>query len=376
MSDMRICVLGGGNGAFATASALAIQGFRVSLCEVPEWKANVEAVRAQGGIDLEVVIQIPGMVSGFAKLDTVGVDPEEALSDAAVIFLVVPAFAQRRFAEFVAPCLRSGQVVGLTPGNFGGAMEWAAVLREQGIRERPILVDVESMFYSGFKSGPAAVQVSGFKRNINCAAFPAKQTVAALERLHRIYPNLRAAENVLTIGLSKAGTVMHPTITLLNAGWIEKTRGDFLFYWDGLTPAVGKVMERLESERLALGKALGLSLISNRDSLLAYYADQGAKGATLTEVASTNPVYGIDRAPKGLRHRFLLEDIPYGLVPFEELGRLGGVPTPVCSALVDLASTMLEMNFRREGRGLKRLGLAGLSLPEMKRLLEGDDHGA
>jgi opine dehydrogenase len=370
MGDMaRVCVLGGGNGAFATASALAVKGFKVNLCEVPEWKANVEPVMAKGGIDLEVVIRIPGMQSGFARLEKVGVDPKEALSDADVVFLVVPAFAQRRFAEFAAPFLRSGQVVALTPGNLGGSMEWAAVLKEKGVKERPILVDVESMIYSGFKNGPTSVQVSGFKRNINCAAFPATKTGQALQVIHRVYPNLGPGENVLTIGLSKAGSVMHPTITLLNAGWIEKTQGNFLFYWDGLTSAVGRVMERLESERLALGKALGLNLISTRDSLLGYYADQGAKGDTLTEVASTNPVYGIDRAPKNMRHRFLLEDIPYGLVPIEELARLGGVATPICSALVELASTMLQTDFRQEGRGLKRLGLAGLTLAEIKRLV-------
>lgn len=370
MGDMaRVCVLGGGNGAFATASALAVKGFKVSLCEVPEWKANVEPVMAKGGIDLEVVIRIPGMQSGFAKLEQVGVDPREALSDADVVFLVVPAFAQRRFAEFAAPFLRSDQVVALTPGNLGGSMEWAAALKEKGVKERPILVDVESMIYSGFKNGPTSVQVSGFKRNINCAAFPATKTGQALQVIHRVYPNLGLGENVLTIGLSKAGTVMHPTITLLNAGWIEKTQGNFLFYWDGLTSAVGNVMERLESERLALGKALGLNLISTRDSLLGYYADQGAKGDTLAQVASTNPVYGIDRSPKNIRHRFLLEDIPYGLVPIEELARLGGVATPMCSALVELASAMLQTDFRKEGRGLKRLGLAGLTLAEIKRLV-------
>jgi opine dehydrogenase len=286
-----------------------------------------------------------------------------------VVFVVVPAFAQRRFAEFVAPFLRTGQVVVLTPGNFCGAMEWAAVLKEQGIKERPLLVDVESMIYSGFKSGPTSVQVSGFKRSIGCAAFPATKTTEALRVINRLYPNIEAAENVLTIGLSKAGTIMHPVITLLNAGWIEKTQGNFMFYWDGCTPAVGKVMERFEAERLALGNALGLKLMSTRDSLLRYYADQGAKGETLTEVASTNPVYSIDRAPKNLRHRFLLEDIPYGLVPIEELATLVGLRTPMCSALVELACAMLDTDFRQTGRGLRRLGLAGLTVAEVKRLL-------
>ena len=44
------------------------------------------------------------------------------------------------------------------------------------------------------------------------------------------------------------------------------------------------------------------------------------------------------RAPTSLDHRFLDEDVPYGLVPLSELGRFAGVPTPTIDHLIHLAA--------------------------------------
>ena len=60
--------------------------------------------------------------------------------------------------------------------------------------------------------------------------------------------------------------------------------------------------------------------------------------------------------------RYVTEDVPYGLVPIAELGRLAGVPTPVAQALTALASAALGRNFAGEGRTLERMGLEGRAL--------------
>lgn len=365
----KICILGGGNGAFSAAADLAIKGFKVNLCEVPEMKANVEGVKEKGGIDLEVVIDIPGMKSGFAKLEKVGVDFEEALDGVDLVFAVVPAFAQKRFAELSAPFLRSNQVVALTPGNFGGSLEFALTLKEKKAKEKPILVDVECMIYSGFKNGPASVQVSGFKRTILYSAFPATRTAEAGKLLNQAYPGLKAGRNVLEIGLRNGNSVVHPPITLLNTGWIEKTHGDFRFYWDGLTPGVAEVVETLEEERLCIGRGLGLDLTPAYEVVLGYYADQGAKGDRYTEVMSTNPVYVIDYAPKSMQHRFIFEDVPYGLVPMEAMGKLAGVPTPITTGLIEIASAVVKTDLRKGARTLTSLGLENKSLDEIKEIV-------
>ena len=48
-----VAVLGGGNGAFATAADLALRGFTVNLLEVPQFAENIAGAREAGGIEFE-----------------------------------------------------------------------------------------------------------------------------------------------------------------------------------------------------------------------------------------------------------------------------------------------------------------------------------
>lgn len=115
---------------------------------------------------------------------------------------------------------------------------------------------------------------------------------------------------------------------MLNAGWIEHTGGDFRFYYDGVTPAIGKVIRMVDEERLAVAKAYGLEL-DNFCTVL-YNA-----GSTTKEAAEANDPYKacqeseankFIKAPPSLDHRYMHEDIGSGLLPIAELGRLAGVP--------------------------------------------------
>jgi len=106
------------------------------------------------------------------------------------------------------------------------------------------------------------------------------------------------------------------------------------------------------------------------DVSLEWYGHEGAKGNTLQEVLSTNPVYAKDYAPATLQHRFLLEDIPYGMVPMESLGKLTAIPTPVTSAIITLACELIQVDLRSKARDLKGLGMGRLSPEELKKILE------
>ncbi|MDO9303438.1 MAG: NAD/NADP octopine/nopaline dehydrogenase family protein [Anaerolineales bacterium] len=44
--------------------------------------------------------------------------------------------------------------------------------------------------------------------------------------------------------------IFQPVLTLLNAGWIESTHGDYQFYIDGVTPSVARMLEVLDRERV------------------------------------------------------------------------------------------------------------------------------
>ena len=71
-----------------------------------------------------------------------------------------------------------------------------------------------------------------------------------------------------------------------------------------------------------------------------------------------------------LRTRYLLEDIPYSLVPIQAIARITGVETPCTDAIVGLAVNILrgELDI---GRTAEVLGIAGMSKKEFMQLING-----
>jgi len=103
----------------------------------------------------------------------------------------------------------------------------------------------------------------------------------------------------------------------------------------------------------------------------------GAEGADLYEALQNNESYRGIKAPvlpdleakKGLR--YVIEDVPSGLVPVSELGRKFGVPTPSIDAVIELANTIFEADFRTSGRNLTQLGLQDLTPDQIRNI---DEH--
>ena len=68
-------------------------------------------------------------------------------------------------------------------------------------------------------------------------------------------------------------------------------------------------------------------------------------------------------------HRYMTEDIHYGLAFLVSVADWAGVPAPVATGLLALASAVCGKDLRRGRRTLESLGLAGLSRAEMAVLL-------
>ena len=62
------------------------------------------------------------------------------------------------------------------------------------------------------------------------------------------------------------------------------------------------------------------------------------------------------KGPLSVRSRYIMEDVPQGLGLLESLGASLGVPTPVCSSLIEIASAALGCDLRAQGRTIERLG--------------------
>lgn len=224
------------------------------------------------------------------------------------------------------------------------------------------------MIYACRKGSPTSINIFGVKRGLRVAVFPAKFTEQVTPALKKIFPTIEAAPNILWTWLSNPNAIGHPPVTILNAGRIEATDGDFLFYVEGITPSVKRVVDALDNERMALGKALGLELISHDATAKMWYGHQGYQGSTYPDKAR-NPVYASIKADKSLDGRYLTEDVPFGLVPLEDLGKLTGVDMPVCSSLINLSNSLLDRDFRETGQTLASIGLGELSLEELNQLV-------
>ena len=73
--------------------------------------------------------------------------------------------------------------------------------------------------------------------------------------------------------------------------------------------------------------------------------------------------------PTTLDHRYIKEDVGYGLVPMAEIGRLIGAETPVIDALITLASVISRTDYRKDGFTLERMGLAGIPAENLPTVL-------
>jgi opine dehydrogenase len=354
-----VAVLGAGHGGLALAGYLSQHGHRVAL-----WNRSherIEPVVATGGIQLT----LPGEAASFAAIPVATSNIAAALADARVVFVAVPASGHADVARFCAPHLRHGQTILLLPGRTGGALEFRRVLQEKGCRAR-ILLGEANTFPFAARSGPASAVIYGAKSDVRAAAVPAARTSDLLAACRSFLPMLTAAESVLHTGLDNLGAILHPVITLLNADRIE--RGDsFDFYTDGVTPAVADVLAAADDERLRVAAAYGVAASALTDWIEVAY---GHQADSLLAAVGGNPAYVGIKAPNTLDHRYLLEDVPTGLIPLIELGDAAGLSLPTLSGLIDRARVALGGEPWQSQRTLDTLGLDGLNIEEIRAVVE------
>ena len=354
----RWAIIGGGNGGQSLAGHLSIMGFPVRLYDI--FEETVAAISEQGGIHVE------GAVEGFGKLEFATTDLGKALDGADVVMIVAPATAHRTIAENCAPVLADGQIVILHPGATCGSLEFRQVLDSKGCTAKLTLAETNTLIYACRSPKPGYANILGIKDDLVLASMPARDNATVVNIFREAFPQVIAGKNVMQPSLGNANAVVHPGPSLLNTSLIE-SKHEWSYYYDGITPSIGAFVEKLDLERIALAKAFGIEMIPIREW---YKIAYGIDKPTLTEAVRSNPAYDGIAGQKSLKTRYVLEDIPTGLVPMIELGRLKGVPTPRMELVAKLGEYLLEMDFFATGRTLKNLGLEGMSVEDFQNYIE------
>lgn len=365
MAIKKIAILGAGNGGCAAAADLTLRGFEVRLFSRSE--STIAKLARRGEIELiengEQKVAAPYFMSPHLPPVVQGAD---------LLIVATPAVGHEYLAQNLSKYLVDEQRILLNPGHTGGSLHFAHLLRQLGCKADVQLCETVTLTYICRMPEFGKVEVYRRTTNLRCAAFPGKHTTKLVAEIQAIFPHVIPAANVLETGFSNINAIMHPAGMLGNTGWIEKSGGDFLWYAEGITPSIGRWIDAVDSERVAIVRALGLEPMRFVDIFhrAGLTSDSGRdSGSAYTAIHESAPNATI-KSPPLLDHRYIREDIGYGLVPMAEIGKLVGVETPVMDALITLASTALGVDFRVEGLTREKMGLAGTSSERLAAILQ------
>lgn len=355
---MKVAVLGSGNGGLSCAFELAQKGREVRLFDFDSFGEQIDAVAREGGI------WAAGKIAGYAPIAYSGHDIERALDGVDLVMAVGPAFATPAQGEACRGLLKPGQSVIVCPSSCAGSLSFiqaAGLASDDGV----IVGETSTLPYAVRISGPAAVNVyHRLTGGLYLAAVPREDTDKLLGMVADVWP-LQRADSIFQTTLQNGNPVIHPAVSLLNAGAIDRG-GEFLFYEEGVTEGVGKLIEAVDAERLAIARGLGIHILSEPEL-----------GVTQEYMLEDNYSTGYSTAPgflgigaqNKLDHRYLTEDVGFGLVFLTDLARRLGIETPIMDSVIDITSVILSRDFRAEqARTLDSLGFGDLTAEELRAL--------
>ena len=349
---MKIAVLGSGNSGQALAGTLTLSGHEVHLAAVPEHATQIRILQSLGGVWVEADDSL-GVMSGFAKIARIDTEVGEAVSESELIILALPAYAQDAYFETLAEYAQPNAVVLIQPGKFG-ALRFAQTLRKHQRDPSELLIaETSTSPYAAKISGLGCIWIRGVKKETLMASWPAQRFDELRERTHPVFPSYVRAKNVLMTSISDGASVLHPVTTLMNLSRLE-TMGPYRTHGYDLTPQVGRMVEAVDQERCRVAAAFDVPFTILQDQLKNFY---GLEGETVYEVVSHSHVHRDQITPRNADHRYITEDVPYGLVPILRLARMSGFEVPATQAIVTMASIVNETDYEGDRYSSEALGL-------------------
>jgi len=346
----------------ASAAAAVLQGHAVRLHILPGAEPGLDGLVGQSRLAIDSLYGVQ-----VVELDLVTDDLGAALDRPDLLVVVAETEGQRTVARVAAERLGPESVVLLAPGGVGGALEFSGGLRGAGA-ERATVAETNGLMHLGTSSAAGHLAVTGVKRGLPVAFFPARGSERARALIGEAFPDLRPVEDVWITSLANTNTIVHGPISILSAGLIETRGGDFPFFTQALSPGAGRLVEAVDRERVTLLQALGLPPITGVEWFRRFYADQGIQGTTIHAMLSTFGAFQRSPSPSSLDHPYFGEDVPFGLVPLASLSRQVAEPATAMEAVISLCSIVCGRDFWATGRTVESLGLAHFSTSDLLRL--------
>ena len=342
---MKVTVIGAGNSGYAMAAHLSKFGNEVTL-----WNRSRSTIST---IMETKVIHCTGIVHGAISIHKITDDIAEALIDPDIILITTPSSSHKDLAELIAKNLNKSTVIILNPGRTFGALEFEYIFNQYNREYAQVIAETQTIIYTCRKMGDDGVNIIAMKDSVLVAGIGDVSNEEIISRFPTcIQEYFHPAESIVQTSIGNVGMILHCAPMLLNVGWTENKFHNYRYYHDGVSPTVSKFIEQIDRERIEVSAALGYKVESTKDWFIRTYH---VEGEDLYECIQNNKAYETINAPTSLEHRYILEDIPCGLVPLEAMGIKLGIDMTYTSLTIDLASRLMDINFRETGRNLTYL---------------------
>lgn len=357
----KIAIIGAGSGGQTAAADLTLKGYKVWLYEFPEMVSSVEKIMQDGVIRLVE----NDSVSHEVRIAGISTDFRQVVRGADIILVMVPSFVVEKVAHLCLDYLDSGRKIYFLPGGVGGALEFLNLVRASS--KKFIVGESSTLPYATRLTSPGVVSLMLRVKTLFFAAFPGKESASLGRELKELYTSVEILQDVLETSLNNGNPITHPGPSILNTAVLERGTPGFGLYKDGITPAVAHLNEVIDTERIYLCRELGYKPISACERL--YRMGYSPQTNNLYEAYSESPVFCRIEGPDSLNHRYVVEDVGYGLVPIASISRVLNLDVPTMEAMITLASVLLQTDIRTTGRTAQKMGLKGMSRNAIRNFL-------
>jgi hypothetical protein len=349
----RVLICGTGAGAHVLAGVISRQPdveLRVisqSAEKARRWQESIDrdgfAVRIDGDNGHPTILKA-GPFTVTAE--------REAARGCDIVILTVPAFVHLTYLKCLAPYLDDGCIIVGLPGQNGFEYDVREALGSR--LKRCAMLNFESL--------PWVCRAGKFGRYANIAGHKEKllgaangdlgraniaDPLACLQRLFGAPPKLTISGHPLGITLRAPNAYCHPPMMFGRwKDWDGTGLDEAPFFYSGVDEETVTLLEEVSEEVVNTSRRIMADYpgVDLSQVIRLYDWDVGCYGnviedkTTLLTAMRTNGAYAGIRHPMvetedgklvpDFTHRFLTEDVPFGLVVIRGIAEIAGVPTP------------------------------------------------
>lgn len=360
---MKIAIVGAGNAGCAHACKFKENDHEIRLLKTSHSLHDENFEQLLKTKTLQCIDNTQNGKKSSYVLDLVTRDPKLAIGGADVVFVVVQTLYHESVAKLIGPYLEEGQLVLVVPGYMG-----TLFFRKYCNVDSIIWAEGESTPFDARLVDNCVINIL-FQNVRNALAFmPAKLADEGLEQANKLANCYKySRKTILESALHNPNLIVHTVGAIMSAGRIEYSKGEFWMYREAFTPSIWHLVEQLDKEKMDVLEAFGSDRLPYLEACKFRNEEDTSQDALTVFQHYAN--CGGPKGPSVVRTRFIYEDVPNGLGLLISLGQKVGVETPAAESLTNIASFLLQENYKQTARTLESFGIDHLARAEIVELL-------